>query len=78
MKGRKKISKDTSGNDRIKTQSLSQTSKGQMDKHIPTNNKITNDKPSQQLFPKPVATQPSYLNHTNWTHRSIKIKTFEN
>ena len=25
-----------------------------MDKHIPTNNKITGDKPSQQLFSKQV------------------------
>ena len=36
-----------------------------MDKHIPTNNKITGDKPSQQLLPKQVATQPSLLNQTN-------------
>ena len=46
-----------------------------MDKHIPTNNKITGDKPSQQLFPKQVATQPSLLDETNRTHRSVKIKT---
>ena len=63
--------------DRIRTQSLSQTSKGKMDKHIPTNSKITGDKPSQQLFPKQVATQPSLLNQTNQTHRSVKIKTFK-
>ena len=25
-----------------------------MDKHVPANNKITGDKPSQHLFPKPV------------------------
>ena len=49
-----------------------------MDKHIPTNNKITGDKPSQQLFPKQVATQPSLLNQTNRTHRSVKIKTLKN
>ena len=48
-----------------------------MDKHIPTNNKITGDKPNQQLFPKQVATQPSLLNQTNRTHRSIEIKTFK-
>ena len=36
-----------------------------MDKHIPTNNKITDDKQSQQLLPKQVATQPSLLNQTN-------------
>ena len=33
-----------------------------MDKRNPTNNKITGDKPRQQLFPKQVATQPSLLN----------------
>ena len=49
-----------------------------MDKHIPTTNKITGDKPSQQLFPKQVATQPSYLNQTNLTPISAKIKTFKN
>ena len=49
-----------------------------MDQHIPTNNKITGDKPSQQLFPKQVATQLSYMNQTNRTHRGIKIKTFTN
>ena len=49
-----------------------------MDKHILTNNKIIGDKPSQQLFPKQVPTQPSLLNQTNRTHRSVKIKTFEN
>ena len=36
-----KSSKGTSGTDRIRTQSLSQTSKGKMDKHILTNNRIT-------------------------------------
>ena len=49
-----------------------------MDKHIPTHNKITCDKPSQQLFPKQVATQPSLLNQTNRAHKSVKIKTFKN
>ena len=34
---------------RIRTQSLSQTSKGKIDK-------ITDDKPSKQLFPKQLAT----------------------
>ena len=48
-----------------------------MDKHIPTNNKITGDNPSQQLFPKQVAFQPSLLNQTNRTHKSVKIKTFK-
>ena len=48
-----------------------------MDKHNPTNNKITGDKPSKQLFPKQVATQPSLLSQTNRTHRSVKIKTFK-
>ena len=72
------ISKDTSGTDRIRTQSLSQTSKGKMDKQIPTNNKITSDKPNQQLFPKQVATQPYLLNQTNRTHRGVKIKVFKN
>ena len=73
-----KISKDTSGTDRIRTQSLSQISKGKVDKHIPTNNKITDDKPSHKLFPKQMATQPSLLNQTNRTHRIVKIKTFKN
>ena len=45
-----------------------------MDKHILTNNKITDDKPRQQLFPQKVATQPSLLNQTNRPHRSVKIK----
>ena len=72
------FSKDTSGTDRIRTQSLTQTSKGKMDKHIPTNNKITGDKPSQQLFPKQVATRPYLLNQTNRTHKSVKIKTLKN
>ena len=40
------ISKDTSETGRIKTQSLSQTSKGKVDKHILKNNKITGDKAS--------------------------------
>ena len=35
---------------------------GKMDKYILTNNKITGDKPSQQLFPKLVATQLHLLN----------------
>ena len=34
----------------------------------PQTNKITGDKPSHQLFPKQVATQPSLLNQTNQTH----------
>ena len=51
---------------------------GKMHKHIPTNNKISGDKPSQYLFPKQVATQLSLLNQTNRTHISVKIKTFEN
>ena len=42
-----------------------------MDKHIPTNNKITRDKLSQQLFPKQVATQPFLLNQTSRTHKSV-------
>ena len=50
----------------------------EIDKHIPTNNKITGDKPSQQFFSKQVANQPSLLNKTNRTHRSVKIKTFKN
>ena len=33
-----------------------------MDKHIPTNNRITGYKPSQQLFPKQAATR-----HLYWT-----------
>ena len=37
------ISKGTSITGRIKTRSLSQTSKGKVDKHILTNNKITSD-----------------------------------
>ena len=50
-----------------------------MDKHIPTNNKITGDKPSQQLFPKQVATQPYLLNkqigHTEvLTFKHLKIE----
>ena len=49
-----------------------------MDKHIATNNKITGDKPSQQLFPKQVATQPSLMNQINRAHRSVKIKKFKN
>ena len=36
-----------------------------MDKHIPTNNKIKDDKQSQQLLPKQVGTKPSLLNQTN-------------
>ena len=36
--------------------------KGKTDKYILTNNKITADKPSHQLFPKPVATQLPLLN----------------
>ena len=39
-------SKDTSGTGRIRTQSPSQTSKGKTDKHIFTNNRITDGKPS--------------------------------
>ena len=39
--------------------------KEKLDKHIPTYNKNTGDKPSQQLLPKQVATQPSLLNQTN-------------
>ena len=36
--------------------------KGKMDKYTLTNNKITGEKPSQQLFPKLVATQLPLLN----------------
>ena len=36
--------------------------KGKMDKYILTNNKITGDKPSQQLLSKVVATQLPLLN----------------
>ena len=46
MHNKNKSSKDTSGTGRIRTQRLSQTSKGKMDKHILTNNKITADEPS--------------------------------
>ena len=63
--------KDTSGTGRIKTQCLSQTSKG---KYILTNNKVTGDKPSMQLFSKQVATQLPLLNKINWTHKSVKVK----
>ena len=42
---------------KVKPQSLSQTSKGKMVKHILTNKTITGDKPSEQLFPKQVSTQ---------------------
>ena len=38
--------KDTSETGRIRTQSTPQTSKGKTDKHILTNNRITNDKPN--------------------------------
>ena len=48
-----------------------------MDKDIPTNNKITGNKPSLQLFAKQVATQPYLLNQTNRTHRSVTFKTFK-
>ena len=37
-------------------ESKPKASKGKMDKKIQTNNKITGDKPSKQLFPKQVAT----------------------
>ena len=36
--------------------------KGKRDEYIFTNNKITGDKPSQQLFPKLVATRLPLLN----------------
>ena len=39
-----KISKDTSGTGRIRTHSLSQTSKEKLDKHILTNKLIVTDK----------------------------------
>ena len=39
-------SKDSSGTGQIRTQSLSQTSTGRMDKQILKNSKITDDKPS--------------------------------
>ena len=41
------LCKDTLGTGRIRTQSLSQTSRRKMNKHILTNNKITADKLSQ-------------------------------
>ena len=41
-----KTSKDTSGTGRIRTQRLSLTSKGKMNKHILRNKEITDDKPS--------------------------------
>ena len=49
-----------------------------MDKYILPHNKITCDKPSQQLLLKQVATQLPFLNKINWTHGSVKIKRFEN
>ena len=50
-----------------------------MNKHIPTHNKITGDKPSQQLYPKQVATPPSLLNQKKIGHaEDVKIKTFKN
>ena len=45
-----------------------------MDKHILTNNKVTYEKPSKQLFPKQVGTQLPLLNLIKWTHRSVKLK----
>ena len=36
---------------------VKRSKKGKMDKYILTNNKITGDKPNQQLVPKLVATQ---------------------
>ena len=39
-----------------------------------TNNKITDDKPSEQPFPTQVATQLPLLNQISWTHRRVKIK----
>ena len=42
---------------------------------ILTNNKITGDKASKQLFPKQMATQLPLLNYRNWTHKKVfKLK----
>ena len=41
---------------------VKRSKKGKRDKYIFANNKITGDKPSQQLFPKLVATQLPSLN----------------
>ena len=47
-----------------------------MDKHVLTNNRIADDKPSLQLFPEQVATQLPSLNYMNRTHRNVKTKNF--
>ena len=56
------MSKDTQGTGRIKTQSLCQISKRNMDTNALINNKITGDKLSKQIFPKQVATKLPLLN----------------
>ena len=41
------------------------------------NNKITDDKPSEQLFCKQMTTLLLFLNLIKWTHRSVKMKRLE-
>ena len=43
-------------------ESPSQTLNGKLDKHILTNNKITDDKPSKQLFSRQVTTHLPLVN----------------
>ena len=56
------MSKDTQGTGRIKPKAYAQTSKRELDNYTLINNKITSDKPSNQLFPKQVATKLHLLN----------------
>ena len=71
-----KIRKDTSRSGRSKTQRLSHTSKGKRDKYIITHNRITGDKPSKQFFSQTGGNSVTFT-ALNWTHKSIKIKTFK-
>ena len=45
-----------------------------MDKHIPTNNKITGDTQSQQVFPRQVATQ-QLQNNQPTNHKTLQSGT---
>ena len=63
-----------SGTGQIRTQSLPKTSKGKVDKHLLTNNRII----QLQLFPKLVATQLPFTELNKLDTQKCKIKTFRN
>ena len=51
---------------------------GKMNRHILTNNEITDDKSSLQLFSQTGGNSVIFTQLNNNTHRSVEIKTFKN